>query len=49
MLKKILIVLVVLLIIIGLGAYYVLSNLDSIVQEIIEESGSRVLQTGSKG
>lgn len=48
MLKKILIVLIVLMIVIGLGAYYVLSNLDSIVQGIIEESGSRVLQTEVK-
>lgn len=45
MLKKLLIVLAVLLAIVGIAAYYVLTNLDTIVKNIIEESGSRVLQT----
>lgn len=45
MLKKVLIVLVALLIIIGIGVYYVISNIDDITKNIIEESGSKVLGT----
>ena len=45
MLKKILIAVVVLLIIIGIGLYYVVSNIDDIAKNLIEESGSKVLGT----
>ncbi len=45
MLKKILIALLLLTVVIGFGAYYVLRNIDSITKDIIEESGSEVLGT----
>ena len=43
--KKILIVLIVLVIIIAGAAYYLLSNLDNIVEAAIEKYGSEVTQT----
>lgn len=45
MLKKILIGLAVIVLILAVGIYYVISNIDEIAKNIIEESGSEVLGT----
>lgn len=48
MIKKITIVIVILLLIIGAGAHYLLSNLDSLVKEAIEKYGTEVTRTAVK-
>ncbi len=48
MIKKILIGLAVLIVIIGAGAYFLLSNLGGIIKTALEEQGSRATQTQVK-